>query len=937
MTTRRQSQLSALFVCAFALSPVACGGSGGGPTPELIVEVDGVDRTTEVGAQARVTVALSARPRRPVMVPVASSDTTEGSVSVPTLTFTRDNWNAPQTVVVSGEDDSVVDGDQTYNIAFGPSSSADADFEGLSGSAVLTNTDDESAGPPSFGDQRATRGKTARSASFTVGVLNAPPASDVTVTLASDDATEGTIAPATLTFTTANWNAPQTVLITGVDDADIDGDQVFHVGVTGVSSTAPGYMGLVVSERVTVTNVDDDMPGFLVSAVTGNTREDGTPASFTVALTFPPTADVTINFMSDDSSEGVATESSLTFTPVNWNAPQQISVAGANDDIEDGDQPFNVVFSATTSADSVYAALRPETVALTNEDDDTLAILVTAPTADTTEAGGTATFSVRLGTIPSADVTVNFATSDASEGSTDVTSLTFTTANFGVAQTVVITGQGDDIDDGDQPYAVAFGATTSDDAAYAAITPADLMLTNEDDDSADINVTVNDDTSGETGDTAEFSVVLASEPEADVTLTFDTTDSSEGTPSTTSITFTAGDWDVAQVVTITGQNDDVVDGNQPFRVDFAAVTSGDAVYAAIAVANLDFTNDDDDMAGINVSDASSDTTEGGGTATFTIVLNSEPTADVTLTFDSDDALEGTLDITSVTFTPADWDLPRTVTVTGQADGMVDGNAVYGIDFDASTSADPLYAGITPTSVALTNLETLVFAFTGAPQTFVVPNVTSLHVIVDGAQGGANWVDNVNFGGRTEATIAVTPGETLTVFVGEQPTSLAGGFNGGGAGETGGRGGGGASDIRRGGIALTDRVVVAGGGGGAGFWSNLHVIGGVGRRPPGADGSRNGTDPAAESARRNPLQGRVWDVRLIDEPGHGGRLRCGRRALGLRVRGLRRRWWLVRRRRQRQLSRRRRRHGYVDPVGSTNVVLTAGGAAPGNGSVTIRYE
>ncbi|MBP7680893.1 MAG: hypothetical protein KBB95_03310 [Deltaproteobacteria bacterium] len=934
MTTRRQSQLSALFVCAFALSPVACGGSGGGPTPELIVEVDGVDRTTEVGAQARVTVALSARPRRPVMVPVASSDTTEGSVSVPTLTFTRDNWNAPQTVVVSGEDDSVVDGDQTYNIAFGPSSSADADFEGLSGSAVLTNTDDESAGltlSAISGDSR----EDGTQASFTV-VLNAPPASDVTVTLASDDATEGTIAPATLTFTTANWNAPQTVLITGVDDADIDGDQVFHVGVTGVSSTAPGYMGLVVSERVTVTNVDDDMPGFLVSAVTGNTREDGTPASFTVALTFPPTADVTINFMSDDSSEGVATESSLTFTPVNWNAPQQISVAGANDDIEDGDQPFNVVFSATTSADSVYAALRPETVALTNEDDDTLAILVTAPTADTTEAGGTATFSVRLGTIPSADVTVNFATSDASEGSTDVTSLTFTTANFGVAQTVVITGQGDDIDDGDQPYAVAFGATTSDDAAYAAITPADLMLTNEDDDSADINVTVNDDTSGETGDTAEFSVVLASEPEADVTLTFDTTDSSEGTPSTTSITFTAGDWDVAQVVTITGQNDDVVDGNQPFRVDFAAVTSGDAVYAAIAVANLDFTNDDDDMAGINVSDASSDTTEGGGTATFTIVLNSEPTADVTLTFDSDDALEGTLDITSVTFTPADWDLPRTVTVTGQADGMVDGNAVYGIDFDASTSADPLYAGITPTSVALTNLETLVFAFTGAPQTFVVPNVTSLHVIVDGAQGGANWVDNVNFGGRTEATIAVTPGETLTVFVGEQPTSLAGGFNGGGAGETGGRGGGGASDIRRGGIALTDRVVVAGGGGGAGFWSNLHVIGGVGGGLQGADGSRNGTDPGGVGATQsapgpygtcaslmNPVTAGAFGVGGAPSGcgcegyGGGGGWYGGAGSGNCRGGG--------------------GGSGYVDPVGSTNVVLTAGGAAPGNGSVTIRYE
>ena len=208
--------------------------------------------------------------------------------------------------------------------------------------------------------------------------------------------------------------------------------------------------------------------------------------------------------------------------------------------------------------------------------------------------------------------------------------------------------------------------------------------------------------------------------------------------------------------------------------------------------------------------------------------------------------------------------------------------------------------------------------------------------VDGAQGGANWVDNVNFGGRTEATIAVTPGETLTVFVGEQPTSLAGGFNGGGAGETGGRGGGGASDIRRGGIALTDRVVVAGGGGGAGFWSNLHVIGGVGGGLQGADGSRNGTDPGGVGATQsapgpygtcaslmNPVTAGAFGVGGAPSGcgcegyGGGGGWYGGAGSGNCRGGG--------------------GGSGYVDPVGSTNVVLTAGGAAPGNGSVTIRYE
>ncbi|MGL5892118.1 MAG: HYR domain-containing protein, partial [Bacteroidia bacterium] len=66
-------------------------------------------------------------------------------------------------------------------------------------------------------------------------------------------------------------------------------------------------------------------------------------------------------------------------------------------------------------------------------------------------------------------------------------------------------------------------------------------------------------------------------------------------------------------------------------------------------------------------------------------------------------------------------------------------------------------------------------------------------------------------------------------------------NGGGAGDGGGRGGGGGTDVRTISNDLNSRLVVAGGGGGAGYWSNLHVVGGVGGGLTGGNGLRAPSD------------------------------------------------------------------------------------------------
>lgn len=127
--------------------------------------------------------------------------------------------------------------------------------------------------------------------------------------------------------------------------------------------------------------------------------------------------------------------------------------------------------------------------------------------------------------------------------------------------------------------------------------------------------------------------------------------------------------------------------------------------------------------------------------------------------------------------------------------------------------------------------TQTFAYTGAVQSFTIPScVTSLTVTVYGAQGG-NGALNGALGGAVTGVITGTAGQVFNIYIGGQPTTTLGGFNGGGNGSVSslnsGLGGGGGTDIRLNGNALTDRILVAGGGGGVGALTTYNPIGGGG--------------------------------------------------------------------------------------------------------------
>jgi hypothetical protein len=231
--------------------------------------------------------------------------------------------------------------------------------------------------------------------------------------------------------------------------------------------------------------------GFIVTPTSGLvTTESGGTATFTVVLTSPPTADVTIGVASDTPTEGTASPASLTFTPDNWRTAQTVTVTGVADHVPDGPRVYMIVTSPATSQDARYMGLDPDDVEVTNLDTDPGVSFQGADDIVTTEAGTTATFTVTLNAAPTATVTFGLSSSDVSEGTVSPAQLSFTPANWNVPQTVTVTGVDDTIVDGTQAYTIVTGTFASTDTRYGGQNPPDIRALNLDDDQVPVGVKV---------------------------------------------------------------------------------------------------------------------------------------------------------------------------------------------------------------------------------------------------------------------------------------------------------------------------------------------------------------------------------------------------------------------------------------------------------------
>lgn len=346
-------------VCSFVFVPAEKPGITATPSRNLM--------TTEKGDTAQFTVTLNGypRPTANVTINLSSSDLTEGTVSPSTLTLTPADWNVPQIVTITGVDDAIVDGTQPYTIDIANTISSDPNYSGLAvGSVGVINIDDEPG--ISVDASRITTTEAGGTATFNVW-LNTMPTANVTLALSSSDTTEATVSPASLIFTPADYATPQIVTVTGVDDLVQDGPATYFVITAAATSDDPAYNGFNALD-VQGENLDDDIAGIIVPSGKVRVMEPNSTAAVPLVLRSEPTANVTIHCVSTDTSEGTVTPS-VTFTPANWNVPQNITITAVDDFENDGTIEFTII-TTVSSSDPVYVAIKPDDIKVETLDNE---------------------------------------------------------------------------------------------------------------------------------------------------------------------------------------------------------------------------------------------------------------------------------------------------------------------------------------------------------------------------------------------------------------------------------------------------------------------------------------------------------------------------------------------------------------------------------------
>jgi hypothetical protein len=421
------------------------------------------------------------------------------------------------------------------------------------------------------------------------------------------------------------------------------------------------------------------------------------------------------------------------------------------DNVDENDKTVGLTLANATGLEAAaIAGTNPVTLTIT--DDDTAGVSVSTSSLTLSEVGSTGTYTVVLDSEPTADVTISISSDDESEATVEPASLTFTASNWATPQQVTVTGVDDDVDDGDQTVTITHAASSAD-SAYDGASIDDVNVTLEDDDTAGVSVSKSALTLSEVGNTGTYEVVLTSQPTATVTIDVTSGNTSEATVSPDSLTFTAGDWDTPQTVTVTGVDDTAIDGTQSVTITHQA-SSADSAYDGASIASVDVTltdNDSDEPTDTTPPDAPvftshaltdsptptiSGTAEPSSTLRLTIALGIDSSVVYTTTVGAD----GTWSIDTATATPA----------AGTFSGLEDGE--YAITATATDAADN-------TSTPATQILTVDVAKPGDPGAPVVTSGdttdSAMPTIIGTAEAGVTITLTIDLGGGASVTYTTT--------------------------------------------------------------------------------------------------------------------------------------------------------------------------------------
>ncbi|OUL34331.1 malectin domain-containing carbohydrate-binding protein [Nostoc sp. 106C] len=650
------------------------------PTAQVIVQQTGGNTAvTEGGATDSYSLALSSQPKANVTISLAAPGN-QLSFDKTTLTFTPTNWNTAQVVTVTAVDDTAVEGTQTVNIAH-TVSSTDSKYNNLAvGNVAVTITDNDTAPIPTgkairidagatkaytdsqgnlwSADQYFINGSTYSTTAAIANTVDDPLYQterylknlSYAIPVTNGDYTVN-LKFAEIYFTAAGQrvfsvNAENQSVLSNLDIFAQAGsntalDKAFNVkvndGTLNLDFLASTNNAKIAAIEIIPVSTTPTAQ-VIVQQTGGNTAvtEGGTTDSYSLVLGSQPTANVTITLAAPGSQLSFD-KTTLTFTPTNWNTAQTVSVAAVDDTAVEGTQTVNITHTVS-STDSKYNNLSTPNVGVTITDNDSGTPTVGAIRIDT---GATKTYTDTKGQVWQAD---NYFVG--------TSSVYNTTAPIGKTEDDVIYQSDRFAKNLAYQIPVANGNYT-------------VNLHFSENYWTDFNKRV-------------FDVSLEGEK------AFSNVDIFELSKNA----FFTGN-NSALVLSVPTQNvsDGVLNINLDASVDNATISGIEIVPLTAPQVILQQT-------GGNTA-----VTEGGASDNYSLVLNTKPTADVTVKLATSAANQITTNKTSFTFTPTNWNVAQTVTVNAVDDTLAEGAQTVNITHTV-TSTDSNYNNLSTPQVAV---------------------------------------------------------------------------------------------------------------------------------------------------------------------------------------------------------------------------------------------
>ena len=391
-----------------------------------------VTGSLDAGARATDTVVT-------VTVGSFTDTATEGSdyahVSALAITVPANETAGQTTFTLSPDNDAIAEGAETISVT--------GRVSGLTVEpTTLTLSDNDTASrvvtlsvvPESVAED--TPKNVTVTASLNAGARAEDMAVRLTVGAAGDTAVPGTdyaqVSERTLTIPTGETGGTAVFRLAPLDNDVADGAR--ELSVTGLTTVAELRIEPASGAKIALD--DDDSPALLVMPEALTVVEAGSD-TYAVELRTRPTADVTVT-ITGVSGDLSLDRTTLVFTPADWGIARDVTVTAADD--ADSVRDPDVTLTHRASGAAEYRGLRAELVVTIRENDPGL---VFSDSALRVPEGQTATYTVALATLPTADVTVRV-TGEFGDLSLDKTQLAFTPGDWGDAQTITVGAAEDD-------------------------------------------------------------------------------------------------------------------------------------------------------------------------------------------------------------------------------------------------------------------------------------------------------------------------------------------------------------------------------------------------------------------------------------------------------------------------------------------------------------